>query len=69
MNREEQMKMWTEAAMKMQKTQPEREMGPHDKAISDRIGAAKKAGRELTPSEKQAIERHRQNAWNAEKRS
>ena len=67
MNREELIKMWEAAA-----TRKEREMGPHDKAMSDIIGGAKKreakGGKPLTPSEKAALERHRKNAWDAEKK-
>lgn len=63
MNREEQIKMWEEAAKGK-----EREMGPHGKAMSNIIGGARQAGRKLTSSEQEALARHRQNAWNAEKK-
>ena len=71
MNREELIKMWEAAATRKpeKEREKEREMGPHDKAMSDIIGGARKAGRELTPSEKAALERHRKNAWDAAKKN
>jgi len=70
MNKEEYIKMWEAAAMRMnpEKREKKQQMGPHDKAMSDIIGGARKAGRELTPSEKAALERHRKNAWDAAKK-
>ncbi len=71
MNNEEMRKMW-EASIKEGKSpreSPRKEFTPHETDISAIQTGAKTKGRELTADENAAIARHRQNAWDAARRS
>ena len=71
MNNEEMRKMW-EAAIKeglSPRESPRTEFTPHETHISRIQTGAKTQGRALTADENAEIARHRQNAWDAARRS